>query len=361
MRNAVKPWLGGYVRITDGRPVYVIRKRIDGRQFEISTRCNTERAALKQLEKFEADPGNYAPGELVAKKEGTFLDEALAVRFLVHCRDVKKNSPEWLYQQKRYVAWWAKQLQGIDLRKVTLQGHIHPALEGQTARPHRIATIKAVYAWLRKVTNEIVPSEDPTLDALMVPQAQPGARSLKNKVIDADHHKRARAVMAGHWAAAIDVQAGTGWHITEVRRFAQAGAIEEHPNGKVQGIAGVLVCPEAKGGGELRTSVSPKVLEAGKLLLARGSFSIGKYRLAVKEACEIVNVRALAEAQKTGAKPDLIEIFTPGRYRHTVGSMAVNSGDAPAQVSAFLNHKDPRTLKRFYATHAVVPKVTTLL
>ena len=167
----------------------------------------------------------------------------------------------------------------------------------------------------------------------------------KNKTIPADHHQKARAHLAGHWAAGMDVQAGTGWHITEVKRFAEGGAIEAHPNGDVEGVAGVLVCPEAKGGGELRTPVSATVLAAARLLLLRGGFDVARYRNAVKAACVAAGV----------------PVFTPGRFRHTVGTAAINSGANAAQVSAFLNHKDPRTLKRFYATHAVVAKIPTLL
>lgn len=267
------------------------------------------------------------------------------MQFLTYCKDVKKNSPSWLYQQRRYVAWWAKQLQGVSLARATLREQIIPALKDQTARAHRIATIKALYAWLRKIENLLTPADDPTLDTLMVPQAKPGLRAMKNKTIPADHHHQARAHLDGHWAAGMDVQAGSGWHITEVKRFAERGAIEAHPNGAVGGVAGVLVCPEAKGGGELRTPVSSSVLEAAKLLLARGSFDVARYRNAVKAACVAAGV----------------PVFTPGRFRHTVGTAAINSGANAAQVSAFLNHKDPRTLKRFYATHAVVQKIPTLL
>jgi integrase len=53
--------------------------------------------------------------------------------------------------------------------------------------------------------------------------------------------------------------------------------------------------------------------------------------------------------------------FTAGRFRHTVATAAVNSGTDKAAVSAFLNQKDPRTLKRFYATNSVVTKIPTPL
>ena len=74
-----------------------------------------------------------------------------------------------------------------------------------------------------------------------------------------------------------------------------------------------------------------------------------------------INANATAEAKRLGAKPKLVEIFTPGRLRHSVATWAINGGVDPAQVSAFLNHKNPRTTRKFYANHAVAKKITTVL
>lgn len=339
-----RTWLGGFIRENEaGEPIYVIRKRVDGHQYEVSTRCNTQRAALKQLERFEADPLNYRPsGDASAK---VMLDAELAEEFLVYCRDVKKNSPLWLTKQKSYVAWWAGKLDGISLARVSLQNDIEPALEGEGARAHRIATIKAVYSWLRKVKHALTPAQDPTFGTLAVPQSDPNARLMKDKAISKKDFLKVREHLDGHWRAAIDVQAGTGWHITEVKRFAEGGAVEDHPR-KAKGVAGVLVCPETKAGGLLRTAVGKEVLVAADLLLERKTFSVEKYGMAVKAA-----------SVAAGVSP----VLTPGRMRHSVATWAINAGADPAQVSAFLNHKNPRTTRKFYATHAVATKVPTLL
>jgi len=74
----------------------------------------------------------------------------------------------------------------------------------------------------------------------------------------------------------MDVQAGTGWHVSELVRFAKMGSVEPY-RGEAEGIAGVLVCPQTKSGEPLHTAVSAEVLEAGKRLLERGSFSFEKY------------------------------------------------------------------------------------
>ena len=144
-------------------------------------------------------------------------------------------------------------------------------------------------------------------------------------------------------APAMDVQAGTGWHVSELVRFAKMGSVEPY-RGEAEGIAGVLVCPQTKSGEPLRTAVSSEVLEAGKRLLERGSFSSEKYVLAIKGACTAA-----------GIPP-----FTPGRFRHSVATWAIEKGADSASVAAFLNHKSPSTTRRFYATHAVPAKIPTL-
>jgi integrase len=217
-------------------------------------------------------------------------------------------------------------------------------LKKASAAGHRIATLKAIYSWLRKEKHALTAAEDPTFQTLSVPQAKP-AQWKKPKAILRNHYLLAREHLAPHWRDAMDVQAGTGWHVTEVQRFAQSGSTERVPRGTAPGIAGVMVCPQTKGGEMLRTAVSAGVLEAGKRLLARGSLSIEKYGLAVKAACRAARIPA----------------FTPGQFRHSVATWAINEGADPASVAAFLNHKSPRTTMRFYATHATPKKVPTLV
>ncbi|OJH37937.1 hypothetical protein BON30_27665 [Cystobacter ferrugineus] len=59
----------------------------------------------------------------------------------------------------------------------------------------------------------------------------------------------------------------------------------------------MLVCPQTKSGEPLHTAVSSEVLEAGKQLLERGTFSVKKYGLAIKRACTAASISP----------------FTPGR------------------------------------------------
>ncbi|MFL5345321.1 MAG: tyrosine-type recombinase/integrase [Hyalangium sp.] len=271
-----------------------------------------------------------------------YLDAPLAEEFLIWNRDVKKNSREWLEKQQRYLAWWADQLKGLDLRKVSLVDHIKPALKSAGKSPHRIAVLKSVYSWLRKEKHLLSVNEDPTFQTLVVPQARP-EQWKRDKVIPREHYLLAREHLAPHWRDGMDVQAGTGRHVTELIRFAKEGSVEPY-RGDAEEVSGVLVCPQTKSGEPLRTAVSAEVLEAGKRLLERGTFGREKYGMAIISACKAAGIPS----------------FTPGRFRHSVATWAIEKGADPASVAAFLNHKSPSTTRRFYATHAVPAKIPTL-
>ena len=72
--------------------------------------------------------------------------------------------------------------------------------------------------------------------------------------------------------------------------------------------------------------------------MERGTFGREKFGMAVNAACKAA-----------GISP-----FTPGRFRHSVATWAIEKGADPASVAAFLNHKSPNTTRRFYSTHAAL-------
>jgi hypothetical protein len=344
-KTYVDKWDGGYIRNdANGRKVYVIRRRINGKRYSVSTRAHNSTAAHEQLKRFEADPESYsARGN--TQKEPIYLDTHLAEEFLEWSKDVQKNSVGWRRKQKHYLAWWSDRLAGVNLRKAALAEDILPPLKKAKARGHRIAMIKGLYSYLRKVKHAISVTEDPTFQQLSVPQAKP-EQWQRVKMIPREHYLLARGHLTGQWRHGLDVLAGTGWHVTELQRFAQNGSVEPYPRkGAVKGIAGVLVCPQTKEGEPLRTAVSQEVKAAAEFLLERGTFSIEKFGLAVRSACRAAKIAP----------------FTPGRFRHSVATWAINQGADRAAVANFLNHKSPRTTKRFYATLATPAKVPTLL
>src|ERR1700736_306169 len=109
-----KKWDGGYVRLGErGRSVYIIRQMINGKRYDVSTRAHTERAALEQWKRFQADPENYDPrGE--QRPDPIQLDKQLAEEFLAYSRDEKKNTQTWRTEQRKLLDWWATKLKGVD-------------------------------------------------------------------------------------------------------------------------------------------------------------------------------------------------------------------------------------------------------
>jgi len=350
---------GGRVRFdAKGRPVYVIRKQVAGRRFEVSTRKHTLAAALAEWERFEKDPEGYAAG-LTGTAPPVHLDAEpdadgvplLTREFLRWSLREKGNTPQWVTKQKAALAWWMERLGGVNLRRATLRDHIGPALEKAGDKATRVRVLKAFYGWLRKERHALTYAEDPTLD-LRAPPSRPAQR-VKSKVIPREHYLLVRDALTAPWRDALVVQAGTGWHTSEVVRFAASGTIEPLPKAMTvaNGAVAVLVCPLHKSGDTHRTAVSTEVLDAAKRLREHGAFSREWYDRAVRSACATVK------------RPDGevgIPVFTPGRFRHSVATWAIEAGADPFAVSAFLGHKSPATTKKFYATLACPPKVATL-
>ena len=324
-------WEGGrYWRDEDGRKTFYIRRRVKGRRYEVKTHATTERGAMEQLKRFEADPSAYHPGGAHAEKMA--LTPTLIEAFIWYSGEMKKNSKSWVARQRRVMEWWAGKLKGLDLRQAKLGEHIVPALDGVRGRKPRIATLKVFYSWLQKVRYVIEANDNPTL-SLPVPQPLPEQWKRNKAIPDADQAAVLLAIDQ-HWGDLLIILNETGWHTTELLRFARDGRMERHADGSP-----ILVCPQRKSGETQRTLVSERVAEVAGLVRERGGFSESRFFRAVRKACEKARVPR----------------FGPGQYRHTVATRMLNAGADPAAVVAFLGHKSPQTTRRFYATLAVVP------
>lgn len=334
----IEKWPGGRVwQDAEGHRTYFIRKRVEGRLYEVSTRCASLTAAMKHYERFQTDPSGYSPGGVAG--DALVLDTDLCKAFLKWSRDVKGNSTEWVGKQKRYLAWWAKTLGRRDLRRVSLRDHIRPALDKAENQRQRIEVIKALYGWLRKERHLVSPTQDPTYGTLSVPQGRPEQWKTP-KPISPEQHAKAVMALGQPYRDMLVVLDDTGWHVTELARFIRSGVMEAMPAGREHEAAAVLVCPRRKSGETQRTAVRDLAADAARRLRARGTFSKIRFYRAVAEACDKSEVPR----------------FTPGRYRHTLATREVEAGADPAAVAAFLGHKSPATTRRFYATLAVVPR-----
>jgi integrase len=326
-------WEGGYVhRQKNGQPLYIIEREVGGKRYHVSTRCTSRRAAIKQLERFEANPAAYHPaGEgpeeplyLTKERRDAFYDWQIA----------KGVTPKHASEVRGRLNHWGIDLAHVDLRQATLRDHFIPALDRRKkSRGARISTIKAFYGWLREVRHELTSAQDPTLD-LMVPQAVP-EKWKRRKAVELSRVIAAAGQLAPEYRDLLTVAAATGWHFTELSRFIRQPDSEIIEVKRDTTIA-VLVTKH-KSREMTRTPVTSKeVLEAAKRIRARGKVPKNPNEK-LAEACVAAGV----------------EPFSFGTMRHTVATWAVEAGAVPALVSEFLGHKDPRTLRRFYSDVAV--------
>jgi integrase len=357
-----KRWDGGYWHLDSRkRRVYVIHKQVNGKRYKVSTRARSEPAAVTQLRRFEADPEAYDPRGHV-RPDAILLDVELADAFLAWSVKPKDqggrgNTPQWVHEQKLYLDWWAIKLKGVNLRRLSYEDHVAPAMESAKSKRQRGATLLALYRYLRKEKGLSL-TEDPIHGRLTFGEPEP-EQLKRSKVIPTEHIDLVIEHLTSPWRDGLFVQAGTAWHVTEVERFALGGTIEPLPkNAQQEGVAGVLVCPRHKSGDPHRTRVSAAVIEAAKRLLAHGSFASGHkgrggtaYNRAIRAACAAVK------------RPDGgigIPVFTAGMLRHSVATHAVNTSGSVQAVAEFLGHRTKKTTERFYSTFASVAKVPTL-
>ncbi len=350
---AYETWSGGRVRYDKrGRAVYVIRRMVNGKQYEVSTRCHKESSALEHLRRFEADAEGYDPRGVV-RGEPIHLDDKLTKELLAFSK-AKGNSVSWRWSQRYHLAWWSKKLHGVDLRRANLRDHILPPLAGGKSRQQRIAVVKGLYSWLRAEVHRITTAEDPCYGQLKVPQSKPEQwtrpkivspevfEAVRTK-LDEEFIKRGRK--GRRWADLLTVCGGTGMHVEELVRFCGSGAVEPPPK-NVTDCAAVVVVPLTKAGDTLRIRVSGEVRDAAERARAGGSFSRAEFDRAMRDACRALKKKKVIDAA-----------FTAAMLRHTVATRAVEAGADLQAVATFLNHRSPRTTRRFYATLASPARV----
>ncbi len=326
-------WEGGRIwEDRSGRLTYIIRRRVGGKRYEVSTRCSRIAAARAQLERFERAPDEYEPGG--GRGDAVQLTAELVGLFVAWSQHSKGNSRAWVLQQKAYLAWWREVLGARDLRRLSLRDHIVPALDGVPGRKHRIEVLKAFFSWLRRERHLVPRAEDVTLD-LQLPARRP-EQWTRPKVIPRRSYLRVLAALEGDHRDALRLLDETGWHVSELARFVRDGVIEPMPPGRRDGVA-VAVVPQRKSGETMRTAIGKDALTAACRLREKGSFSVSRFYEAVKAAADRLKVSV-----------------TPGRFRHTLATRAVEAGADPAAVSAYLGHKSEATMRRFYATLATV-------
>lgn len=329
-------WEGGYVHLQkDGRELFIIERRVGKDRFHVSTRCHSRRAAIKQLEQFEADPHAY----VARMKEGA--DDGKVLRLTSELIDeyetwllkrARPTTPRHAQNMGKKLEEWMEDLAGTDLRSLDLRTLKALVEKRPAARQHRIIAIKAFFAWLRTAKFLIERRDDATLD-LAVPQAVP-EKHKRRKAVAVEQVRAALRHLAPAYRDCLLLLAHTGWHVSELERFVRnEDAVVAEGRGGVLGVLQV----RHKIGHTTRTPVlDAAVLEAAKRLRARG------------EVPRRLNQTIIAACVAAG-----VETFTAGVMRHSVATWAIEAGTQAEVVAEFLGHKSKSTTLRFYADVAV--------
>ena len=261
-------WLGGPIRWGKRGPSYVIERWIDGKHWHVSTKCRTERAAIKELEKFEADPKGYrhARGD---KSKGLVVDDELVAEYLAWMK-AERLSAGHIAEHERYLGQFMVALSGRDLRRigfVALRELVHAL--GTTARWNRVKAVKAFASWLRRHKGLLPRAEDPTLDLLnpiQSPEKNRRSKAMSVKTVEA-----AIALMTPEVADIAIVLAATGLHLSELFRFhaGEGGLFEPADWQKEDGVLANMMVQHKGGQRHVVAITDQPTLDAIKRIQAR--------------------------------------------------------------------------------------------
>lgn len=316
------PWDGGYVRFGKKGPTYVIEKWVNGIHFHVSTRCRTSTGAHAQLKRFESDPVNYRPsGDGIRR---LLLTSELVLGYCDWMQSQKSNGEAWCRDVARWLADWAEDFQGRDIRWHSLS-QLESMLDARNAsRPGRITALKGFCKWLRRRKGLLTPAQDPTID-LIVPQ---GHERTVPRAVPEDRINAALQFLPEDTRDLLLVLMGTGAHISEIRRFATVGTFVRHSKTK----ATMWMVHKTK---RMRPfSLQGRVyVEAAERVKKRGD----------------VRTYTVLNRDMTKACLDAgVERFTLGVLRHSFTTNAFKRGATMAEVGDAVHHSTPRTTKRHY-------------
>ena len=307
-------WPGGYV---NSAGVYVIERRIGGVKFHTTTRCTSLRGALKQLETFEANPSGYHPaGDAVST---VVLDQKLIDEFSAWHKT--RVTEEWAGEVRQLILWWANEVfRGKDLRRLELVADLKEPLTGLRQRAGRIKAIKILFRWLRAEKGLVQRADDRTLD-LPVPQSRP-AQEKRVKAVEFSIVAACAKHLGHEYRDVLTLLCGTGWHLTEVRRFAEVGSIRERRGNDAPHVVGVIGVQHKSGKQHFTALTHQEHFDAAKRIRERGWSPRNKIlRENIWRACDAAGVRR----------------FNIGSIRHSVATWLIQAGVPIEQVRVSLH------------------------
>lgn len=339
-------WLGGFVRETKrGKPVFVIEKRIGGVLFKVSTRRHTEDAAVRELRRFEADPGSYDP---TVSADTLKMTPELVIEYrnwMVEPRPVGRgNSHAWGLQTASFLLDWLEALGGKDLRRITAPDVKAALATWDTSLPGRVVALKGFFSWLRKELGVLKHFQDPMPD-VRIPEREAAKETATGpRDVPFDRVQLVYRHLREDVRDILLLLTGTGWHVSEVRRFASAGEIRKDPTGR---HLATLVTFHKRREKAVAGIVHQEHLDAARRIREQGFIWSGNTLAGLMR-------RANRDA---GIDPKKERPVYFGDMRHSVGTWAIEAGDDIRDVARAYNHESEKMLRRHYVRHAV-PRAT---
>ena len=360
-------WKGGRTfNGKDGRPVYVLRKMVQGRAYTVHLDARSETEAEAELALFLRDPEGYRTRQearQLKQEAAVYVTAETVGRFLESMRSAGTTA-RYVGNVGFYLATWAESLAGRDLRTVSLQELLRELARHPTGRKNRITALKSFASWLRE-QGALSLAEDPTV-SLKVPVTRP-EKAMREKGYSIETTERLYRAING-WEYTnfkqettrrttevqcvrdvLCIHAKTGMHGTEIERLARGEgkvAMLEEP-----GEIAATVTFIHKSGNVHRQSIDRQTLAAVQRLQARGAAPVDSHiRRVVGRACKELG----------------IEPVRFGEYRHSFVTWASEcgqevrpkSGGLPlTAIAAVVGHYSASTTKRFYDNVKVPPMI----
>lgn len=338
-RVTVKGW-PGYVR----EGIFVIEKRVAGTKFHVSTRCTSLRAALKQLERFEESPATYTPRGRDAVAP-LMLDLKMIDAF--HAWHVADVTEQWANDVKRTLKHWANHLKGSDLRNLSLIDDLKPFIAGAPSKPLKVASLKVLFRWLLREKGLVTRAQNVT-EEFITPPFRPRQQTGASKAIEFERLAKVLPLLKAEVRDVLELLAATGWHVSEVRRFARRDI-------------GKLRLRDAGDNGDVLATIGTRHKDGGKWHFTALLFQPHvDAALRIRERGYVMDRTALRRNLRKACVKAGVTAFNMGDMRASVLTWLRLAGVPQETAMLFVGHTSVETQNRFYVNaevaRAVLPR-----
>jgi integrase len=308
---------------------------VRGHRYSFTLDVKSEGEALAELASFLRDPVAYSGLQAIQRATVAVLGPVIIGAYVAHMEE-KLRSQEWVKWQRACLRWWHGRLGSVALAGLTIAS-VAPHLRRGDGRDipgarHRREALKAICSWCAKTGR--IEGQSP-LAAWPVGSLAP-AQWARSKVIPEPAVVAIGQKLPAPWCWAWSLQAATGWHTSEVWRFAASGEVDP--------CAGTCTTRH-KSGKPHSTRVPPSVMDGARRLRASG-VGVADQR-----------PRLYAEAVKVAARGLGLPDYRAGWLRHTLATSALERGHTAEAVGAFLGHASGAMVRRVYGVTAAPPSV----